>query len=255
MFCHIQISHAEALPLKIEAAAYLIQSNQTTLWQSNEHSALPPASLTKIMTALLVLEQYQPESLVTISREAANETGTRLPLKAGSQMKVKDLLAATVVQSANDSCHALAELISGNQTQFVALMNQRAKEWHLTDTHFSNACGHDDPQHLSSAHDLSILANKAIANPVFMKLASTREMTIASSDGKQVFKLQNSNALLGRYEGAIGLKTGYTPKAGKCLIAYATRNGVNILLVLLNAPNRWWDAVDILDYAFQHATH
>ncbi|HSH97554.1 MAG: D-alanyl-D-alanine carboxypeptidase family protein [Methylophilaceae bacterium] len=251
----MQVSHAGVLPLKIEAAAYVVESNQVTLWQSDEHKALPPASLTKIMTALLVLEHYAPESLVTISREAANETGTRLPLKAGSQIKAKDLLAATVVQSANDSCHALAELVSANQAKFVTLMNQRAKEWHLTDTHFSNACGHDDPQHFSSAHDLAILANKAIANPAFLKLASTREMTIATVDGKQRFKLQNSNALLGRYEGATGLKTGYTPKAGKCLIAYATRNGVNILLVLLNAPNRWWDASDTLDYAFQHATH
>lgn len=249
-------AHAAILPFPVEAASYLVQVNDETRWESDVGRRLPPASLTKIMTVLLVLEHYQPQDVVTVSRAAAQESGTRLGLKAGERMRVRDLLAASLLLSANDACHSLADHVAGNEKHFVQLMNQRARAWGLKATHFTNACGHDGEQHYSSARDLAMLAGKALDYPVFVELVAKPVMTIQSADGGRSFVLENKNALIGRYPGAVGVKTGYTRKAGKCLIALAQREGVKVLLVMLHASNRWWDASDILDYAFsQHARH
>jgi serine-type D-Ala-D-Ala carboxypeptidase (penicillin-binding protein 5/6) len=246
------VALAANLPFPVEAASYLVQVNDETRWESKVGRRLPPASLTKIMTVLLVLEHYQPEEAVTVSPAAARETGTRLGLKAGERMRVQDLLAASLLKSANDACHTLADHVAGNEQRFVQLMNQRAKEWGLKETHFTNACGHDGKQHYSSARDLAMLAGKALDYPVFVELVGKRALTIKSADGSRSFALENKNALIGRYDGAVGVKTGYTQKAGKCLIALAQRDGVKVMLVMLHASNRWWDASDILDYAFSH---
>lgn len=232
------------------ASAYLVKADSQVLWTKAPDRRLPPASLTKIMTGLLVLEYYQPGRLVVVSRQAAAETGSRIGLKAGERMHVDSLLAAMLIQSANDACHALADHVAGNERRFVALMNRRAREWGLGDTRFVNACGHDHPGHYSSARDLAALAERALAQPVFASLIPIVEGEITTSDGRRHFRLRNHNALIGRYPGALGVKTGYTPHAGKCLVALARRDGREVLLVLLNAPNRWWDAVDMLDRAF-----
>lgn len=237
------------------ASGYLLQVNGETRWGAELHRPFPPASLTKVMSALLILERCRPEAVVTVSAAAAAETGTRLGLKAGEKFRGQELLAAMLLNSANDACLALAEAVAGSEEAFVALMNQRAEGLQLTATHFTNACGHDHPQHYSSTADLAQLAALAGQNPLFARLAATRELRIATRNGRRSFLLKNANALLGRYPGAIGLKTGYTPQAGKCLIALAERDGVRVLLVMLNAPNRWWDATTLLDHAFRQARH
>jgi D-alanyl-D-alanine carboxypeptidase (penicillin-binding protein 5/6) len=244
---------AATLPFTVEAASYLVQVDGKILWERDVERKLPPASLTKIMTVLLVMEHYRPLEIVTVGNAAAHETGTRLGLKAGDRLQVRDLLAASLLISANDACHALADHLAGNEKHFVQLMNRRAGEWGLQATHFANACGHDDERHYSTAHDLALLAGKALRYGVFTELVAKVAMNIQTADGRRSFALENKNALIGRYAGATGVKTGYTPKAGKCLIALAERGGVKVLLVLLNAPNRWWDAVDILDGAFAQA--
>jgi D-alanyl-D-alanine carboxypeptidase (penicillin-binding protein 5/6) len=199
------------------------------------------------------MEQYRPTDIVSVSASAARETGTRLGLKAGEQMQVQDLLAASLLKSANDACHALADHVAGSQARFVQSMNQRAREWGLAATHFTNACGHDDAQHQSSARDLARLAGRALAQPVLAGLVARAGMDIQTVGGSRRFALVNSNALVGRYEGTLGVKTGFTPQAGKCVIALVQRGDVKVLLVLLNGANRWWDASDILDHAFAHA--
>ncbi len=237
------------------AAAYLVKAGREVLWEKAADKRLPPASLTKIMTALLVLEHYRPQQVVTVSRQAAAESGSRLGLRAGERMAAGDLLAATLIRSANDACHALADHVAGNETKFVALMNRRAQEWGLRDTRFANACGHDHPGHYSSARDLAALAERARSEAVFEQFSSTLSLDISSVDGHRRYSLENHNALIGRYPGAQGVKTGYTRKAGKCLVALVRRDGREVLLVLLNAPNRWWDAVDILDRALAETRH
>ena len=248
-------SFASPLPFPVTASSYLIQMNDQTRWSRAVDQRLAPASLTKLMTVLLLMERYQPDAEVVISNAASRETGSHLGLKAGERMRVQDLLAASLLNSANDACHAIADHVASDQQRFVALMNRRAGEWGLRDSHFSNACGHDDVQHHSSARDITVLAHKVMEYPVLMDLIAKKTLEISSMDGLHHFHLSNHNALVGRYEGAIGMKSGYTAKAGKCLVALARRDGVTVLLVMLHAANRWWDASDMLEFAFAQAAH
>jgi len=239
-------------PFPQVAAAYLVEVNGAPLWQKQADKRLPPASLTKLMTALLVFETSNPRDVATVTPDAEHETGTRLGLKAGEKYLVRDLLAATLIHSANDACHVLMDHAAGSERKFVSLMNRRAAEWGLADTHFANGCGHDEAGHYSTASDLARLAKLAMQNRAILGMASITELQIDEVGGHHHFDIINSNALIGRYPGVIGLKTGFTPRAGKCLIAYAERGGTHVLLVMLNAPNRWWDASDILDISFAH---
>jgi D-alanyl-D-alanine carboxypeptidase (penicillin-binding protein 5/6) len=232
------------------AAAYLVKVDGREAWVRNPSTPLPPGSLAKMMTALLVLERADLRSVATVSPEASRETGTRLGLARGDRMIVLELLAATVIASANDACHVLADHVAGSETKFVALMNARAREMGLSGTRFTNACGHDAPGMRSTARDLARLAEAAMGNPVFAKMAGLEESWISTADGGKKFPLRNSNRLIGRYRGAIGVKTGFTGSAGKCLVALSERGGSRVLLVLLNAPDRWWKAEEILDAAF-----
>ena len=232
------------------AAAYLVKVDGREVWARNPDKRLPPGSLAKMMTALLVLERADLRSVVTVSREAGRESGTRLGLAPGDRMTVLELLAATLIGSANDACHALADHVAGSETKFVAMMNARAREMGLSGTRFANVCGHDDPGMHSTARDLARLAEAAMGNPVFAKMAGLEDGWIATAEGGKKFPLGNKNLLIGRYRGAKGVKTGFTGRAGKCLAAFAERDGKRVLLILLNAPDRWWKAEEILDAAF-----
>jgi D-alanyl-D-alanine carboxypeptidase (penicillin-binding protein 5/6) len=163
---------------------------------------------------------------------------------------MRDLLAATVVRSANDACRALAEHLGKSASAFVAMMNARAAALGLADTHFVDPCGHDRSGQFSSAADLARLAEQVMQHSEYLRLARVAQMSIRAEGGR-TFALRNTNALIGRYAGAIGLKTGYTERAGHCLVALAEKDGVRVLVVLLNAPNRWWNAVGLLDRAFE----
>jgi D-alanyl-D-alanine carboxypeptidase (penicillin-binding protein 5/6) len=239
-------------PFPQAAAAYLVELDGKAIWARQPDQHLPPASLTKLMAALLVLEQGQLDEVVGVSRASVRETGTRLGLRPGEHLSTKDLLAAALLQSANDACHALADHLAGNEAAFVARMNRRAQELGLRATRFRNACGHDAAGHYSTAHDLALLAHELLKHPQVIPLTSLPGATITSAEGRR-YDIANKNALIGRYEGALGLKTGYTTKAGKCLVAYARRNGHEVLLVMLRGQDRWWDTADILDLAFDHA--
>jgi len=209
---------------------------------------MSPASLTKMMSALVILESGRLDETVTVSREASRQTGSHIGLKAGDQLRVRDLLAAMIVRSANDACRALADHVG---VTFVARMNQRAAQLGLRDTQFVDPCGHDRPGQYSTATDLARLAELAMQRPEFARLARAERLSIVTLSGRRKFYFTNTNALIGRYEGAIGVKTGTTGRAGNCLVAIAERNGVRVVLVLLNAQNRWWNAAGLLDRAFE----
>jgi D-alanyl-D-alanine carboxypeptidase (penicillin-binding protein 5/6) len=231
-------------------AAYLVSAQGRVMWARGAAQRLAPASLTKVMTALLVLERERLEDVAAVGRAAAAETGSRLGLATGERMRVSDLLAAALIVSANDACHALADWHSGSERAFVEQMNRRAGQLGLRATRFANACGHDATGHYSSAEDLAKLTEAALRHPIFAALVAYPTHTLHTADGRRRFELTNSNALIGRFPGAIGVKSGYTRKAGKCVIALAERDGTRVLLVLLNAPNRWWDAHGMLERAF-----
>jgi D-alanyl-D-alanine carboxypeptidase (penicillin-binding protein 5/6) len=235
------------------ARAFVIEIDGVRRSQHAAQRALPPASLTKMMSGLVVIESGKPAAPVAISRHAAAATGSRLGLRAGETMASGDLLSAMLVASANDACRALAEWVAGSETAFVEMMNRRAKALGMLRTRFVNACGYDAPGHLSNADDLARLARAAMALPEYARRAGLPTLNIATSDGRRRFTLHNHNQLIGRFAGAYGVKSGYTAKAGKCLVAMAERNGHQVLLVMLNAGNRWWDADAALDYALSRA--
>jgi D-alanyl-D-alanine carboxypeptidase (penicillin-binding protein 5/6) len=203
------------------------------------------------MTALLVLERANLNATVTISPTVAAETGHRLRLRVGEKYRVRDLLAAMLIESANDAACALAEHIGGTEARFAGIMNERAAQMGLKSTHFTNSAGHHDPDHYTTANDLVVMTEAALARPMFRELVSKVRYEIRTVDGKRRFKLENSNKLLPKYEGMVGVKTGYTPEAGRCLIALAERDGVEVLIVLLRARDRWKLAERMLDTAFQ----
>jgi D-alanyl-D-alanine carboxypeptidase (penicillin-binding protein 5/6) len=235
------------------ARSYLVRVDGATVWEHVAHERLAPASLTKLMTALLADEADRPDDVVTMGARSAAETGSRLGARAGERYAVKDLLAAAMIASANDACRALAEWRDGSEAAFVLRMNRKAAALGLRDTRFTNACGHDASGHYSSARDLASLADAAMARPAIADLARRVDMTISTAEGARRFRLVNHNALIGRYDGAIGVKSGFTANAGKCVIALAERDGVRVLLVMLGGRDRWWDAHAILNHAFAYA--
>jgi D-alanyl-D-alanine carboxypeptidase (penicillin-binding protein 5/6) len=254
LFCLAVSAAAHPDPFPAAARSYVVELDGAVLWERQAGRQLPPASLTKLMTALLALEHGQPQAVVTVSPAAAHETGSRIGLRAGETFHAADLLAATLIASANDACHALADSVAGSELRFVHLMNERAKQLGMHDTRFTNACGHDAKGHHSSARDLARLADTALKQPGLLAVTSRIEATISTLDGTRNYRFENKNELIGRYVGAFGLKSGYTANAGKCLIAYAKRGEQRVLLVMLDGRNRWWDAVEILDAAFEHAS-
>lgn len=254
LLCGLSV-RAAPLPFDVQAQAYLVQINDEERWARAATRSLAPASLTKLMTALLVLEHGGLEGSVNVTDAAARETGTRLGLRSGERMSVLDLLRAMLVHSANDACHALAAHVAGSEKRFVQHMNARAKAWSLKATQFTNACGHDHPAHRSSARDLAALAQRFMAQPVLATMVALPHVELHTLGATlRRFSVSNSNALVGRYEGVRGIKTGFTPQAGKCVVVLAQRGPTRVLLVLLHGANRWWDASDILDHAFAHST-
>jgi D-alanyl-D-alanine carboxypeptidase (penicillin-binding protein 5/6) len=230
------------------AKAYVVEVDGRVLWAGRAEQPRQPASLAKMMTALLVLEAGDLDGAVAVSVDAARETGTRLGLRARERFSRRDLLTAAVVRSANDACRALAD-DAGGEKSFTARMNERAAALGMKATVFKNACGHDAPGQRTTASDLVRLARAVEQRPEYMKAAGLARAEIRSLDGRAL-SFENTNALIGRYEGALGLKTGTTPQAGTCLAALAQRKGRRVLVIMLAARDRWWGADSLLDRAF-----
>ena len=243
---------AAADPWPGAAAAYLVRIDGEVRWAANDTARLRPASLTKMLTAVLAVEALGPTTEVLVSRRAAAVDGVRLGLRAGMRLPAEHLLAAALLRSANDACLALAEAVAGGEAAFVARMNERAAALGLADTHYSNACGFDAPDHYASARDLARLADAALAKPRIAAIVARESGTARTSDGK-LFRFDNTNVLVGRVDGARGVKTGWTKAAGRCLVAAAERAGTRVLVVMLGAPDRWWDAVAMIESAFEDA--
>ena len=233
------------------ASAFLLSVNGKDIWQSNSEKRLPPASLTKLVVALVIVDNPKLGDWVTISTNASKQEGTKLHLNPQEQFRAAYLLGAMLIKSANDACMALAEWDSGSEAAFVKKMNAKVGTLKLKNTHFTNACGFDVVDHYSSASDLAEIAKAANQIQKIKVWTDMQNFTLESKAGKKRDFI-SSNLLLGRVEGVDGLKTGFTKKAGKCLIAHGKRNNREVYLVMLNAPNRWWDAVDILNLAFSY---
>ena len=241
------------------AAVLMEKETGTILYEQNSHDKLEPASVTKIMTLLLVMEAVDSgrislDQTVTISAHAVSMGGSQIWLKEGEQMTVHDLLKAVAVVSANDGAVALAELVAGSEEGFVALMNQRAAELGMADTTFVNCTGLPAAGHLTSAHDIALMSRELIRSH-----PSIREYTTIWMDSLRdgAFQLTNTNKLIRLYDGATGLKTGSTDSALYCLSATAERSGMELIAVVLKSPTsqeRFDAARALLDYGFANYT-
>lgn len=222
-----------------------------TLYEYEADRRLSPASLTKIMSALVILEYGQLQDHATVSRRAAAAPKIHLRLRAGQVFRLEDLLKAMLITSANDACLAAVEHVGGTEERFVELMNAKAGALGLADTHFSNACGFDSPTHYATAADLAKLSEVALLHPVFKALVKEELEVISAVNVNRTFLLKTTNRLLGRIPGVEGVKTGFTSRAGRCLIAKVSQDGKELLLVLLHANRRWNTAASLINYGLQ----
>ena len=240
-----------AQPPVVGARSYVLLEARTgqVLLAHRPHEPRPPASTTKILTALIVLEHLRPDDVVVVSRRASlQREGSSIGLEVGERRTVRELLYALLVKSANDAAVALAEAVDGTVERFVARMNRRAQALGARHTHFTNPHGLHDPAHVTTAYDLALIARAAMRNPTFREIVRTQVYEYVGLGGPM--RLVNGNRLLGRYPGADGIKTGWTVESGRCLVASATRNGRRLVAVLLNAPQVFQDAARLLDYGF-----
>lgn len=223
----------------------------TTLYQFESEKRLSPASLTKIMSALVILEYGHLDDEVTVSPKAARAHKTHLRLRTGQIFRLEDLLKAMLIMSANDACLAASEHVGGDEPRFVELMNAKAVALGLQNTHFSNACGFDASEHYSTAEDLAKLSEIAMHHPVFKELVSEEREIIMPINEHRAYVLRTTNRLLGRIPGVQGVKTGFTSKAGRCLIAKVSQDGRDLLLVILNSKRRWNTATSLINYGLR----
>ena len=242
-----------------KSALLMDAATGTVLLEQNAHEKLPPASVTKVMTMLLIMEAIDSGKIgwndtVTASETAAAKGGSQIYLKVGETMTVTDMLKSVAVSSANDCACALAEHIAGSEDAFVQLMNQRASELGMNDTHFVNCTGLDDDEaakaHLTSAYDIALMSRELMVNHPDIKKFTTIWMDTVR-DG--TFGLANTNKLVRFYKGTTGLKTGYTTKAGFCLSATARRDGMELIAVVLGSEtsqDRFQSCKQMLDYGF-----
>lgn len=241
-----------ALSLSAQSAILILADTQEAVYCKNADLPLGMASTTKLMTALVVAEQCHPDQRVTVPKEAVGIEGSSVYLTEGEHLTVKELLYALLLASANDAAVALSLTVSPSVEAFCARMNQRARELGLTQTHFVNPHGLFHEDHYTTARELAIIASAVLTHPLLRKIVSTERATI-SLDGEPDRRLLiNHNRLLSSYEGAIGMKTGYTKKTGRSLVSAAERDGLTLIAVTLNAPDDWRDHTVLLDYGFEH---
>lgn len=248
--------------MKFDCKSALLMEAETgkVLFEQNADEALPPASVTKIMTLLLVMEAIDSgkigyDDMVTASAYACSMGGSQIYLKEGEQMSVEDMLKSVVIASANDAAVALAEYVLGTEEAFVARMNERAKELGMTSTTFENTNGLDDTStnHLTSARDIAIMSRELLKHKKITEYSSIWMDTIRNGE----FGLTNTNRLVRFYKGATGLKTGSTSKAGFCISSSATRDGMTLICVIMGAESRDIRnaaAVALLDFGFANYT-
>ena len=227
------------------------------LYSKNDNEVLPPASMTKIMSMLLIMERIDNKTLsltdeVTISENAASMGGSQVFLQAGETYKVEELLKGIAIASGNDAVVAMAEKVSGSVSDFVALMNEKAKNLGLTNTKFLNPHGLDTEGHVTTAHDMAIIARELIKHTSILKFTSIYEDYLKKSDGSSIW-LVNTNKLVRFYDGVDGLKTGFTKNAGYCLTSTAKKNNTRFITVVMGAETsdkRSSDTVNMLNYGF-----
>lgn len=235
------------------ACVVIDRKTNSVLFGKNENSKKKMASTTKIMTATIIIEKCNLTDTIEISKKAAGTGGSRLGLKTGDKITVLDLLYGLMLRSGNDAAVALAEYAGGDINGFAELMNAKALELGLTNTHFETPHGLDSNEHYTTAYELALLSNYALNNPTFTKIVGTKNYTITINGSPK--DLSNTNELLGNMEGVYGIKTGFTNGANRCLVTACKKNNMDIICVVLGADTKKFrtiDSIKLINYVFNN---
>lgn len=245
-------SYAVYPEITADAAVLMDLSNGKVYYAKNYYKQRAPASLTKIMTAVVALENGELDDVVNVSKNAASTSeGSIINLHINDKLTLRNLLKAALICSANDSTVAIAEHVGGSEDKFIKMMNAKARILGALNTRFSNTNGYTDPNHYSTAYDLALIARYAMKNPIFAQYVSSRKEVVEWYGQTRKEDINNTNRLLNSdYPGVDGVKTGSTPSAGNCLIASATRDDRRLLAVVLHSGDRYLDASRLLEYGF-----
>ena len=235
------------------ACVVIDRNTSTILYGKNENQKRKMASTTKIMTATIIIENCNLDETIEISKKAAGTGGSRLGLKTGDKITIKDLLYGLMLRSGNDTAVALAEYAGGSIEGFAELMNKKASELGLRSTHFETPHGLDSDEHCTTAYELAILSNYALNNTIFSQIVGTKEYTITINGTPK--QISNTNELLGNLNGVYGIKTGFTNGANRCLVTACKRNDMDIICVVLGADTkkfRTQDSIKLINYIFDN---
>ena len=251
-----EVKNSNELSILSRYAVVYDRSSGKVLWGKDENQKVPMASTTKIMTAIVMMENIGIDRLneeVTVSKEAATTIGSRLGLGTGDKITYNDLLYGLMLCSGNDAAVQIAISTAGSVSQFADLMNQKAESLGLTSTHFVTPHGLDRDAHYTTALELAKITDYALKNPKIAQVVSTREYTVTINGNKKI--ISNTNELLGYLSGVNGVKTGYTSKAGRCLVTSTSRDGFDIITVVLGADTRKiraQDSIKLIEYTYKN---
>lgn len=243
----------EDLNLNCRIAVAFDRESGEVIWGKDENKRTAMASTTKIMTAIIVIEQANLSDIVEVSAKAAGTGGSRLGLKKGDKISLNDLLYGLMLRSGNDAAVAIAEHVGGNVESFANLMNEKAKGLNLQDTNFVTPHGLDDPNHYTTAVELAKITDYALKNQTFAKIVGTKNYTVTINGYPKT--LSNTNELLGYLNGVNGVKTGFTNNAGRCLVTSVNRDGFNIITVVIQADtkkDRTRDSINLIEYIYKN---
>ncbi|MBI4099603.1 D-alanyl-D-alanine carboxypeptidase [Candidatus Microgenomates bacterium] len=235
-----------------ESVVVLDLESGVPLYEINPTERLYPASLTKLMTALVAVDYYQPTQVLTVHRLAPVEAEADMGLEVGDQVNFRGLLYGLLVPSGADAAYTIADNYPGGIENFVYAMNKKAEALNMKGTHFANPSGFDDPKNYTTAHDLALLTAVALKNDLINKVVATYGTTLADATGKKTYYLKTVNKFLGYLYGADGVKTGFTDWAGECLVSSVSRNGHRIVTVVLKSQDRFADSARLIEWAYQN---
>ncbi len=244
---------AKAVDIDISASSAVMLEAATgrVLYEKNAHEKMPMASTTKIMTAIVALEYGDVNDTVVVSQNASGIEGSSIWLSVGEKMSLSDMLFGLMLASGNDAAVAIAEHVGGSVENFVAMMNKKAQEIGAYNTHFANPNGLPADDHYTTAYDLALISAYAMQNDYFCEIVKTQYKTLPWEGHEWNRVVKNKNKILWSYEGGNGVKTGYTKEAGKCLSAAAMRDNMQLVTVVLNAPDMFNDCIKIMNYGFE----
>lgn len=225
-------------------------ASKRVLYSNNANEKKYMASTTKILTAITVIENANLNTLIVVDKKTTGIEGSSIYLKEGEKLTVKDLLYGLMLRSGNDCAETLAHHVSGSNEKFAILMNETAKKAGATNSNFVNPHGLHDDNHYTTAYDLALISSYAIKNPVFKEIVSTKKTTIPHTTNEYDRVLINKNKMLSTFDGATGIKTGYTKKAGRCLVTSVEKNGLELICVVLNCPPMFERSKELLNNAY-----